>query len=78
MSMDGTPVSHADAARIEAEEAMHAKWRRRTVRVVASAANDVSDCRMLLSVLGLDDDVEAARVEKTPRPAGRRRAHAAA
>ncbi|MGH8959751.1 MAG: hypothetical protein ACRDWT_00850 [Jatrophihabitantaceae bacterium] len=68
MSMDGTPVSEADAARIHAEEEMHAQWRRRTVRVVASAAHDVSDCRLLISILGLDEDIQAARAEHA-RPA---------
>jgi hypothetical protein len=79
MTMDGSPVSEADVARIEAEEQMHAQWRRRTVRVVASAATDATDCRMLLSILGLEEDVEAARADAAPRPAKRRRrAHAAA
>ena len=76
--MDGTPVSDADVARIHAEEEMHAQWRRATVRVVASAAQDASDCRMLISILGLDGDVEAARAEKAPHRARRRRSHAAA
>jgi hypothetical protein len=78
MSMDRTPVSEADAVRIQVEEEMHAQWRRRTVRVVAASAQDVSDCRMLISILGLEDDVEAARAEQSPRRTKRRRTHAAA
>lgn len=76
--MDGTPVSEAEAARIQVEEQMHAEWRRRTVRVVAAAARDVNDCRMLISILGLDGDVEAARTEKSVQRPKRRRTHAAA
>jgi hypothetical protein len=78
MSMDRSSVSEADAARMQVEEEMHAQWRRRTVRVVAAAAQDASDCRMLISILGLEDDVEAARAERSPRRTKRRRAHAAA
>jgi len=77
MSMDGTPVSDADMARMQAEEELHAQWRRRAVRVIAASALDTSDCRMLLSILGLDDDVVAARAEKPVRRARRRRAAAA-
>lgn len=64
MSVDGTPISRADLARIEAEERLHAEQQRRAVQVVAAAAHDVDDCRMLLSMLGLDHDVVlAARLE---------------
>jgi hypothetical protein len=59
MTVDGTPVSDADLARMHAEEELHAEWQRRTVRVVAASATDAEDCRMLLSILGLDDDVVA-------------------
>lgn len=60
MSVDGTPISQADLARIEAEEKLHAEQQRRAVQVIAAAAHDVDDCRMLLSVLGLGSDVVAA------------------
>jgi hypothetical protein len=76
--MDGTPVSAVDVARIEAEERMQSQWRRAAVRVVAGAAHDVSDCRMLISVLGLEDDVRDARAELSTHPRRRRRSHAAA
>jgi hypothetical protein len=78
MSIDGTPVSESDAARMQVEEEMHAEWRRRTVRVIAAAARDVNDCRMLISILGLDGDVEQARAEKSGQRSKRRRSHAAA
>jgi hypothetical protein len=60
MSVDGTPISQADLARILAEEELHADEQRRAVRVVAAGANDVDDCRMLLSILGLGPEVVAA------------------
>lgn len=64
MTVDGTPVSDADLARMQAEEELHARWQRRTVRVVAASAADAEDCRMLLSILGLSDEVVAqARAE---------------
>ena len=71
MTVDGTPVSDADIARMHAEEELHAEWQRRTVRVVAGAASDVEDCRLLLSILGLDDEIVAeARAEcSTPSEA---------
>ena len=54
MSVDGTPISQADMARIEAEEALHADSSVAPCGVVAAAsALDVDDCRMLLSILGL-------------------------
>jgi len=79
MSIDGTPISAADVARLEAEEKLYAERRRRTVRVVASAARDVADCRMLLDMLGLDRAivVEARGDSKPPTPR-KRRSHAAA
>jgi hypothetical protein len=73
--MDGTPVSEADLARMEADEELHAQWRRRAVRVIAGCARDTEDARLLLSILGLDGDVAAARAELPPRR--RRRARAA-
>ena len=64
MSVDGTPISQADLARIEAEEKLHAGQQRRAVRVIAAAAHDVDDAKLLLSVLGLNREiVKAARLE---------------
>ena len=84
MTIDGTPVSDADIARLHAEEALHAEWRRKTVRVIASTAKSVEDCRMLLDILGLDTDVvREARAEcgsvaaAAPRRARRSRRPAA-
>ena len=57
MSIDGTPISHADLARLEAEEKLHEAQQRKAARVVASASLNVEDCRTLLSALGLDIDV---------------------
>jgi hypothetical protein len=87
MSIDGTLISEADVARIEAEEALHAEWQRRAARVVAAASNDVDDCRQLLSMLGLDREVlveavgelrgtpaAAQTAAPAPKPARKRRA----
>jgi hypothetical protein len=64
MSIDGTPISDADVARVHAEEDLRADWQRRTVRVVAAAAKDAQDCRLLLSILGLGPDlIASARAE---------------
>ncbi len=60
MSVDGTPISRTDMARIQAEEALHVRQQRSAVKVVAAASTDVDDCRTLLSILGLGDDVVAA------------------
>jgi hypothetical protein len=74
MSIDGTPISEADLARIEAEEKLHAEQQRSAVRVIAASALDADDCRTLLSVLGLSrDTVVAARAEMS-RPAAPKRA----
>jgi hypothetical protein len=68
MSVDGTPISEADVARIEAEEKLHAEQQRCAVRVVAGSAHDADDCRMLLAALGLERDVVlAARAMSTGR-----------
>jgi hypothetical protein len=65
MSVDGTPISQADLARIQAEEKLHSDQQRRAVRVVAATAHDADDCRLLLSILGLDTStVSAARSEQ--------------
>ena len=77
LSVDGTPISQADLARIEAEERLHAARERSAVWVVAGSALDVDDCRMLLSILGLSSEtVSAARVEHA-KPASKRRRRAA-
>jgi hypothetical protein len=69
MSVDGTPISRTDLARIQAEEQLHSAQQRKAVRVVASTARDVDDARMLLSILGFDAaTVSAARTELTPSP----------
>jgi hypothetical protein len=75
LSIDGTPISEADLARIAAEEKLHAEQQRKAVRVVAGSALDADDCRSLLSMLGLDRDVvlSARGVPALPpRPAGKR------
>ena len=84
-SVDGTPISQADLARIQAEERLHAEEQQRAVRVVASASLDVEDCRTLLSILGLDAKVAArpkpavppARAAKPARTRTARKPHAA-
>jgi hypothetical protein len=75
MSIDGTPISEADLARIEAEEKLHTKQQRSAVRVVAASSIDVEDCRTLLSILGLDKSVVAAaraEVSSSARPSAKR------
>jgi thiamine biosynthesis lipoprotein ApbE len=80
MSIDGTPISEADLARIDAEEKLHTEQKRSAVRVVAASALDADDCRTLLSILGLDREiVVAARAQvhastSTKRPRKRRAA----
>jgi hypothetical protein len=68
VSIDGTPISDADVARMHADEELRAEWQRRTVRVVAAAARDIDDCRLLLSILGLDDMIAPARAELGHEP----------
>ena len=72
MSVDGTPISRADLARIEAEERLHVEQQRRAVRVVAATATDAEDCRMLLSMLGLTPDVVSAARGEVTAPAVKR------
>lgn len=75
MSIDGTPISRADVARIEAEEQLHADQQRDAVRVVAGAALDAADCQALLAMLGLEREVVlAARASLGPvaRSTGKR------
>ena len=76
MSIDGTPISQADMARLAAEEKLHEQQQRQAARVVASASLDVDDCRMLLSLLGLGDDIvrDARMGEQRKRPRKRRAA----
>jgi len=83
MSIDGTPISEADLARIEAEEKLHSEQQRGAVRVVAASALNADDCRTLLSILGLDrETVVAARAQlgrpAAPAPAKRPRRRRAA
>lgn len=81
MAVDGTPISAADAARMRAEEELHAEWQRKAVRVVAASALNAEDCRLLLSILGLDVGVIANARRGAPNPEGKpgrkRRARAA-
>ena len=75
MSVDGTPISETDLARIEAEEKLHEDLERRTVRVIAGAAHDAQDCRVLLDMLGIDPAaIEAARAARAKKPKARRTA----
>ncbi len=72
-SIDGTPISETDKARIEAEEQLHGEQQCRAVRVVAASSLDVDDCRMLLSMLGLEHDTVVAARAKSLAPAKRSR-----
>jgi hypothetical protein len=72
MSVDGTPISEADLARIEAEEKLHAEQQRSAVRVIAGSALDADDCRALLAMLGLDREVVAAARAECSRRSGKR------
>ena len=78
MSMDGTLISQADIHRIEEEERLHAEQKCQAARVVAASSLDVEDCRLLLDILGLDQQViAAARTEHATvvvAPAGNRAA----
>jgi hypothetical protein len=78
MAIDGTPISANDVARMEAEEVLHAEWQRKAVLVVAAAASDADDCRLLLSILGLDAEVVAAarRAASAQGPKTPRKGHA--
>jgi hypothetical protein len=79
MSIDGTPISEADLARIAAEEKLHAEQERCAAWVIAGSALDVDDCRTLLSILGLDLEAVAAARAAHAKPASKRsrRRHAA-
>ena len=78
MSIDGTPISEADMARIEAEEELHAEWQRKPSRVVAASSHDVDDCRMLLSMLGLERETSSSTRPGTATGRAPRSADAAA
>jgi hypothetical protein len=70
-------MSDSEAARAEAESAHYAEARKRAVRVVAAAAIDVGEFRMLADMLGLEGaDIAAARHDHDPptRPRKRRAA----
>jgi len=73
LSMDGTPISQADIARMEEEERLHAERQRQAARVIAAAAHDVDDCRTLLDMLGLGHDVVVAARKEIHAPASTRR-----
>ena len=76
MSVDGTPISQADLARMEADEALHAEWQRKAARVIAASAIDAEDCRQLLAMLGLGTQIIAEA--RNARAAEARTARAAA
>jgi hypothetical protein len=82
MAIDGTPISANDVARMEAEEVLHSEWQRKAVLVVAGSSVDADDCRLLLSILGLDVDIVAdarrrAAVANPTKPPRKRRPRAA-
>lgn len=81
MSVDGTPISQADLARIQAEEQLHDEQQRAAAKVVAASALDAEDCRLLLSILGLGGDVAAGArrdLESAPAAKSARKRRAAA
>jgi hypothetical protein len=69
MSLDGTPISQTDLDRMAEEERLYAERQRQTVRVIASAARDAQDCKMLLDMLGLDAATIAAARADLPHSA---------
>ena len=67
---EGTPlISAADVARMQAEEELHAEWQRKAVRVVAASSHGADDCRLLLSILGIEPGVIAAARHRVTNPA---------
>jgi hypothetical protein len=50
---DNSLMSQADTDRAEADRRLHEQERKLAVRVVAAAAYDATDCRLLLDILGL-------------------------
>jgi hypothetical protein len=77
LSIDGTPISGADLARIEAEEKLHAEQECSAAWVIAGSALDVDDCRKLLSILGLSHEAVVAARARHTKPAAKRRRSAA-
>lgn len=71
-TIEGTLISAADVARMQAEEELHAEWQRKAVRVVAASAHDAVDCRLLLSILGIDSKVVAESRGVAPKRAQRK------
>ena len=80
LSIDGTPISEADVARMQAEEALHAEWQRKAVRVVAAAARrrglTAASC-WPCSAWTHDVIVEARQAMGPAKPARKRRARTA-
>jgi hypothetical protein len=76
MSIDGTPISQADMARLAAEEKLHEDQQRQAARVIAAASVDAEDCRMLLAALGLSPEI--VRGARTGAPVKRPRKRRAA
>jgi 3-dehydroquinate synthase class II len=82
LATEASTISQADLERIAAEERLHAEQQRKAARVIAAAAHDADDARMLLDMLGLGHDVViAARKTPSETPArttgSRRRSRAA-
>jgi hypothetical protein len=74
-SIDGTPISATDLARIAAEEQLHSEQQRSAVRVVAASALDAEDCRTLLAMLGINPQIVAearGHTEAAPKAAAKR------
>lgn len=68
-------MSDSEAARAEAEAIQHAEDRKKAARVVAAAATDAAEFRILADMLGLDTaDLVAARELRHARPRKRRAA----
>jgi hypothetical protein len=74
MTIDRTPVSASELARMHAEEALHAEWQSKAVRVVAASSLGAEDCRLLLSILGLDAQLIADSRRATSCPVERKSA----
>jgi hypothetical protein len=72
LAIDGTPISASDMARLQAEDELRAEWQRKAVRVVAASALGAEDCRLLLSILGLDVQVIADARRAAARPVVRK------
>jgi hypothetical protein len=66
MSVDGTPISSTDLARIEAEDKLHEQMQVKTVRVIAGASRDAAECRAILDMLGIDTSTILAARSSVP------------